>query len=52
MKKYVVPAMKLHKLKAGSIMEASAKPTVDDRSGSTTQSFEVDEEFDSKNFFN
>ena len=52
MKKYVVPAMKLHKLKPCRILSGSqqAKETFD-RSSANTENFEVDESFDSNSFF-
>lgn len=55
MKKYVVPAMKLHQLKAGSILAGSeepmAKPGWEDESGANTQSYVVDEDFNSGSYF-
>jgi hypothetical protein len=56
MKKYVVPAMKLHQLKAGSMIcvsdEVPAKPGWEDESGANTESYEVDREFNSGSYFN
>lgn len=56
MKKYVVPAMKLHQLKAGSMICVSdpspAKPSWEDESGANTESYEVDREFNSGSYFN
>ncbi len=56
MKKYVVPAMKLHQLKAGSMIcvsdpESSAKPGWEDESGANTESYVVDEDFNSGSYF-
>ena len=50
MKKYEVPVMKLHQLKSGSILQASGKENFD-RSAANTENYEVDESFDSKNYF-
>ena len=54
MKKYEVPVMKLHQLKSqlksGSILQASGKENFD-RSAANTQAYEIDGDFDSKNFF-
>jgi hypothetical protein len=50
MKKYEVPVMKLHQLKSGSILQASGKENFD-RSAANTEGYEVDESFDSKNYF-
>lgn len=57
MKKYVVPAMKLHQLKAGSMIcvsgddPTSAKPGWEDESGANTQSYVEDEDFNSGSYF-
>lgn len=57
MKKYVVPAMKLHQLKAGSMIcvsdpdEPMAKPGWEDESGANTESYVVDEDFNSGSYF-
>lgn len=50
MKKYEVPVMKLHQLKSGSILQGSGKENFD-RSAANTQAYEIDGDFDSKNFF-
>jgi hypothetical protein len=50
MKKYEVPVMKLHQLKSGSILQDSGKENFD-RSAANTQAYEIDGDFDSKNFF-
>ncbi len=53
MKKYEVPVMKLHQLKSSTILAGSepSKPFDEGNSGITTQKYEIDEDFDSKNFF-
>ena len=50
MKKDEVPGMKLNKQKSGSILQASGKENFD-RSAANTQAYEIDGDFDSKNFF-
>ena len=52
MKKYESPVMKLHQLKAGSILAGSngVKPTPD-HSGASTQSYEYDGNFNSDDLF-
>ena len=52
MKKYVVPAMKLHKLKTSSILaDSSQGKETFDRSSANTEKFDVDDSFDSNSFF-
>lgn len=53
MKKYVVPAMKLHELKAGSILNASGNENKGrmDQASINTQSYEYDKDFDSDKLF-
>lgn len=53
MKKYVVPAMKLHELKAGSILDASGNENKGrmDQASINTQSYEYDKDFDSDKLF-
>ncbi len=49
MKKYEVPVMKLHQLKSGSIVMASAKP-FEDNSSINTQKYE-EEYIDTDNLY-
>ena len=53
MKKYVVPAIKLHELKAGSILNASGYENKGrmDQASINTQSYEYDKDFDSDKLF-
>ena len=53
MKKYVVPAIKLHELKAGSILNASGENGKGrmDQASINTQSYEYDKDFDSDKLF-
>lgn len=53
MKKYVVPAIKLHELKAGSILSASGNENKGrmDQASINTQSYEYDKDFDSDKLF-
>ena len=49
MKKYEVPVMKLHQLKAGRILQSSAKPT--NAGGASTQSYEYEGGFNGDNLY-
>ena len=54
MKKYVVPAIKLHELKAGSILSASGNENGKgrmDQAAINTQSYEYDKDFDYDKLF-
>ena len=54
MKKYVVPAIKLHELKAGGILSASGNENGKgrmDQAAINTQSYEYDKDFDSDKLF-
>lgn len=50
MKKYEVPVMKLHQLKAGSILQSSAKPSPN-AGGASTQSYEYEGGFNGDNLY-
>ena len=53
MKKYEVPVMKLHQLKPSTILSGSGNEGKEnfDRSAANTESYDVDESFNSKNYF-
>lgn len=52
MKKYEVPVMTLHKLKPCRILSVSGeKRSFDNSSSANTESYEVDESFNSNSFF-
>ena len=51
MKKYEVPVMRLHQLKTERLLDVNSGKENFDRSAANTESYDVDESFDSKNYF-
>ena len=51
MKKYEVPVMKLHQLKAGTILAGSESKEFVDNSSINTQKYELDETYGPDNLF-
>ena len=51
MKKYEVPVMKLHQLKTERLLDVNSGKENFDRSAANTESYEVEESFNSNTYF-
>lgn len=51
MKKYEVPVMRFHQLKSDRLLAALSGKENFDRSAANTENYEVDESFNSDNYF-